>query len=56
MLHQYIKSKGESYENKTGMQAPDFTLPCHLGKDVTLGILRGKTVVLVFLLLACTSV
>lgn len=33
---------------KTGMQAPDFMLPCHLGKDVTLGALRGKTVVLVF--------
>lgn len=39
-----------------GMQAQDFMLPCHLGKDVTLGDLRGKTVVLVFFPLAWTPV
>ena len=39
---------------KSGMQAPDFTLPRHLGKDVTLDALRGKTVVPVFFLLAWT--
>ncbi len=41
---------------KLGMRAPDFTLPCHPGKDVTLGDLRGKTVVLVFFPLAWTPV
>ena len=35
-----------------GMQAPDFTLPCHLGKGITLSDLRGKTTVLVFFPLA----
>ena len=35
---------------------PDFTLPCHLGKDVALGVLRRKTVVLVFFLLVWTPV
>ena len=39
-----------------GMRAPDFTLPCHLGKDVTLGDLHEKTVVLVFFPLAWTPV
>ncbi len=41
---------------KVGVDAPDFTLPCHLGKDVTLSHLRGKTVVLVFFPLAWTPV
>jgi len=39
-----------------GILAPDFTLPCHLGKDVTLSDLREKTVVLVFFPLAWTPV
>ena len=39
-----------------GSEAPDFTLSCHLGKDVTLSHLRGKTVVLVFFPLAWTPV
>jgi thioredoxin-dependent peroxiredoxin len=41
---------------KVGKKAPDFTLPCHLGKDVTLSDLSGKTVVLVFFPKAFTPV
>jgi peroxiredoxin len=32
----------------TGQQAPDFTLPSHLDKSVTLSHLRGWNVVLAF--------
>ncbi|NLD73722.1 MAG: redoxin domain-containing protein [Chloroflexi bacterium] len=39
-----------------GTRAPDFTLPSHLGKDVALGALRGKNVVLAFFPLAWTPV
>lgn len=41
---------------KVGKRAPDFTLPCHLGKDAILSELRGKTVVLVFFPLAWTPI
>ena len=41
---------------KVGQKAPDFTLPSHLGKDVTLSNLRGKNVVLAFFPLAWTPV
>jgi peroxiredoxin len=41
---------------KVGKKAPDFTLPCHLGKDVTLSDLRGMTVVIAFFPLAWTPV
>ena len=41
---------------ETGMQAPDFTAPCHLGKDVTLSLLKGKTVVIAFYPAAWTPV
>jgi peroxiredoxin len=39
-----------------GDPAPEFTLPSHLGKDVTLSDLRGKNVLLAFFPLAWTPV
>jgi cytochrome oxidase Cu insertion factor (SCO1/SenC/PrrC family) len=36
--------------------APDFTLPSHLGKSVTLSDLQGKAVVLAFFPLAWTPI
>jgi peroxiredoxin len=39
-----------------GQTAPDFTLPTHLGKTLTLSDLRGKNVVLAFFPLAWTPV
>lgn len=33
---------------RTGQQAPEFTLPSHLGKTVSLSHLRGYNVVLAF--------
>lgn len=41
---------------KVGERSPDFTLPSHLGKNVTLSHLRGKTVVVVFFPMAWTPV
>jgi peroxiredoxin len=41
---------------KIGDKAPDFTLPSHLDKDVTLRDLRGKNVVLAFFPLAWTPI
>jgi len=41
---------------RLGDKAPDFTLPSHLGKDVSLSSLRGKNVVLAFFPLAWTPV
>jgi len=41
---------------QVGHMAPDFTLPAHLGKTLTLSDLRGKNVVLVFYPLAWTPV
>ncbi len=41
---------------QVGQKAPDFTLPTHLGKSVTLSDLHGKNVVLVFFPLAFTPV
>ncbi len=32
----------------TGRPAPEFTLPSHLGKDISLSDYRGKNVVLAF--------
>jgi peroxiredoxin len=39
-----------------GTPAPDFTLPSHLGKTVTLSDLRGKNVVLAFFPAAWTPI
>jgi len=39
-----------------GQMAPDFTLPSHLDKDITLSDYRGKNVVLVFFPMAWTPV
>lgn len=41
---------------KVGSPAPDFTLPSHLGKPVTLSSLRGSNVVLAFFPLAWTPI
>ena len=41
---------------QVGQRAPDFTLPSHLGKDLTLSDLRGKNVVIAFFPLAWTPV
>lgn len=41
---------------KIGQEAPDFTLPSHLGKNVTLRDLRGKIVVMAFFPFAWTPV
>jgi len=41
---------------EVGRMAPDFTLPSHLGKKVTLSDLRGTNVVIVFYPLAWTPV
>ncbi len=38
-----------------GQQAPDFTLPSHLDKNVTLSHLQGHNVVLAFFPAAWTS-
>jgi peroxiredoxin len=39
-----------------GQMAPDFTLPSHLDKNITLSDYRGKNIVLVFFPLAWTPV
>jgi peroxiredoxin len=39
-----------------GQEAPDFSLPGHTNKDVTLRDLRGRNVVLAFFPLAWTPV
>ncbi len=41
---------------KVGQPAPNFTLPSHLDKDVSLRDLRGKNVVLAFFPLAWTPI
>jgi peroxiredoxin len=41
---------------KIGRKAPDFTLPSHLDKDITLSQFRGKNVVLAFFPLAWTPI
>jgi peroxiredoxin Q/BCP len=41
---------------RIGQEAPEFTLPSHLGKNVTLSHLRGQNVVLAFFPLAWTPI
>jgi peroxiredoxin len=41
---------------QVGDKAPDFTLPSHLGQDITLSDYRGKNVVLAFFPLAWTPI
>ncbi len=41
---------------QVGQKAPNFTLPGHLDKSVTLKDLRGKNVVLAFFPLAFTPI
>jgi peroxiredoxin len=41
---------------KIGDKAPEFTLPSHLGPDVTVSAVNNKTTVLVFFPLAWTPV
>jgi peroxiredoxin (alkyl hydroperoxide reductase subunit C) len=43
-------------EIRLNTPAPDFTLPSHLEKPVTLSSFRGKNVVLVFFPLAWTPI
>jgi len=47
---------GSFMQIQLGQIAPDFTLPSHLGKKVTLSDLRGSNVVLVFYPMAWTRV
>jgi peroxiredoxin len=41
---------------KVGMQAPDFSLPSHLDREISLCDQRGKNIVLAFFPLAWTPI
>jgi peroxiredoxin len=41
---------------RVGQKAPDFTLPRHLGNDVTLSALRDRNILIAFFPLAWTPV
>ena len=54
---EHSRKGGQSSMNlRVGQKAPDFTLPSHLGKDVTLSHLRGQNVVLAFFPQAWTPI
>lgn len=46
----------QSMKLQIGQEAPEFTLPSHLDKKVTLSHLRGQNVVLAFFPLAWTPI
>jgi peroxiredoxin len=46
----------ENMNLMVGQKAPEFRLPSHLGQDVCLSDLRGKTVVLAFFPMAWTPI
>lgn len=41
---------------EVGQKAPEFTLPSHLGYDISLANLKGKIVVLAFFPMAWTPI
>ena len=41
---------------KIGSKAPEFTLPSHLDKDISIKSLRGKYIILAFFPLAWTPI
>ncbi len=43
-------------KQNVGQKAPDFSLPSHLGSDVSLADFRGKNLVLAFFPLAWTPI
>jgi peroxiredoxin Q/BCP len=50
------KNGGKEMKLKVGQKAPDFTLPSHLDRDITLSDFRGKYVVMAFYPQAWTPV
>jgi thioredoxin-dependent peroxiredoxin len=46
----------ENMQLRVGQKAPEFRLPSHLGQDVCLSDLHGKTVVLAFFPMAWTPI
>jgi len=50
------EEKEKDMKLKIGQQAPDFKLPSHLGRPISLSDYRGKNVVLAFFPLAWTPV
>jgi len=51
-----IRFEEEIMKLSVGQKAPEFRLPSHLGQDVCLSDLLGKTVVLAFFPMAWTPI